>query len=166
LVLKPSLSLADRFDQKVFDAIYARSLVYNTCWEDPAVDLAALERAPDDRMLVITSARCNALDYALAGPGHIHAVDANPRQNASWQASAGPTSPTSSPSSETDGTAGSSATRASRARSGHVGSVTTACGSRPSICRHCARRSTRSNASNGMRRSHSCRDSRPRTTFS
>ena len=81
-MLKPSLSLADRFDQKVFDAIYARSLVYNTCWEDPAVDRAALELAPDDRMLVITSAGCNVLDYALACPGHIHAVDANPRQNA------------------------------------------------------------------------------------
>ncbi len=33
-------------------------------------------------MLVITSAGCNVLDYALTGPRRIHAVDANPRQTA------------------------------------------------------------------------------------
>lgn len=33
-------------------------------------------------MLVITSAGCNVLDYALTGPARIHAVDANPRQTA------------------------------------------------------------------------------------
>jgi S-adenosylmethionine-diacylglycerol 3-amino-3-carboxypropyl transferase len=33
-------------------------------------------------VLVITSAGCNALDYALCGPNHVHAVDMNPRQNA------------------------------------------------------------------------------------
>lgn len=31
---------------------------------------------------MITSAGCNVLDYALTGPSRIHAVDANPRQNA------------------------------------------------------------------------------------
>jgi S-adenosylmethionine-diacylglycerol 3-amino-3-carboxypropyl transferase len=66
----------------VFDAIYSRSLVYNTCWEDPAVDRLALELGPHDSVLVITSAGCNTLDYALAGPACVHAVDANPRQTA------------------------------------------------------------------------------------
>jgi S-adenosylmethionine-diacylglycerol 3-amino-3-carboxypropyl transferase len=66
----------------VFDAIYSRSLVYNTCWEDPAVDRQALRIGPDDALLMITSAGCNALDYALAGARRIHAVDANPRQTA------------------------------------------------------------------------------------
>ena len=75
-------TLADRIDQKIFNAIYSRALVYNTCWEDPAVDRLALDLAPDDRLLVITSAGCNVLDYALTGPRTIHAVDANPRQNA------------------------------------------------------------------------------------
>jgi S-adenosylmethionine-diacylglycerol 3-amino-3-carboxypropyl transferase len=74
--------LIDSFDQKVFDAIYSRSLVYNTCWEDPAVDRQALQLTPQDTVLLITSAGCNTLDYALAGAGRIHAVDANPRQNA------------------------------------------------------------------------------------
>lgn len=75
-------TFANRFDQRVFDAIYSRALVYNTCWEDPAVDRLALNIGADDTMLVITSAGCNVLDYALTGPRLIHAVDANPRQNA------------------------------------------------------------------------------------
>lgn len=78
----PRLSLRDRLDQKIFNAIWSRSLVYNTCWEDPAVDRQALELGADDTVLVITSAGCNALDYALQGPARIHCVDANPRQNA------------------------------------------------------------------------------------
>jgi S-adenosylmethionine-diacylglycerol 3-amino-3-carboxypropyl transferase len=74
--------LRDRLDQSLFNAIYSRSLVYNCCWEDPAVDRRALDLRGDDTMLVITSAGCNVLDYALAGPARIHAVDANPRQTA------------------------------------------------------------------------------------
>jgi len=46
------------------------------------VDREALQITPQDRLLVITSAGCNVLDYALTGPQCIHAVDANPRQNA------------------------------------------------------------------------------------
>lgn len=80
IATKPTLR--DRIDRRVFDAIWSRSLVYNTCWEDPAVDREALALGPDDRVLVITSAGCNALDYALSGPRRVHCVDANPRQNA------------------------------------------------------------------------------------
>ncbi|WP_201276289.1 DUF3419 family protein [Methylotetracoccus oryzae] len=80
--LKHEPTLTERVDQRIFDAIYSRSLVYNTCWEDPAVDRRALQLGPDDRMLVITSAGCNVLDYALTSPRHIYAVDANPRQTA------------------------------------------------------------------------------------
>ncbi|HEY0232055.1 MAG TPA: BtaA family protein [Dokdonella sp.] len=75
-------NLRDKLDQKIFNAIYSRSLVYNTCWEDPAVDRKALALGADDSVLVITSAGCNALDYALQAPRVIHAVDANPRQTA------------------------------------------------------------------------------------
>lgn len=78
-------TLRDKLDQKIFDAITSRSLVYNTCWEDPAVDRRALALGSDDTVLVITSAGCNALDYALAAPRRIFAVDANPRQNALLQ---------------------------------------------------------------------------------
>ncbi len=82
MAAKRKPTLGDKFDQKVFDAIYSRALVYNTCWEDPAVDRQVLKIGAGDRMLVITSAGCNVLDYVLLGPEQIHAVDANPRQNA------------------------------------------------------------------------------------
>jgi S-adenosylmethionine-diacylglycerol 3-amino-3-carboxypropyl transferase len=71
-------ALARRF----FEAIHRHQLVYNTCWEDPRLDRAALSIGRADQMLVITSAGCNALDYALDEPAHIAAVDVNPRQNA------------------------------------------------------------------------------------
>ncbi|KAA6185527.1 DUF3419 family protein [Thiohalocapsa marina] len=80
--MKTAQTLRDRIDHVVFNAIYSRSLVYNACWEDPAIDRIALALRPDDRLLVITSAGCNVLDYALAGPDRIDAVDANPRQTA------------------------------------------------------------------------------------
>jgi S-adenosylmethionine-diacylglycerol 3-amino-3-carboxypropyl transferase len=64
----------------VFDLIYRTNLVYNQCWEDPALDQEALALGPGDRVLAITSAGCNVLDYALRG-ARVLAVDANPRQN-------------------------------------------------------------------------------------
>ncbi|HEX4480678.1 MAG TPA: BtaA family protein [Rudaea sp.] len=72
----------DRIDHYVFNAIYSRSLVYNACWEDPAVDRQVLGISDDDTVLAITSAGCNVLDYALLKPRRIYAVDANPRQTA------------------------------------------------------------------------------------
>jgi len=78
----PVASWVDRFDQRLFSLITRRALVYNACWEDPAVDREILRLGPDDDVLVITSAGCNALDYALQAPRSVWAVDANPRQNA------------------------------------------------------------------------------------
>jgi len=75
-------TLFDKLDQLVFNAIYSRNLVYNACWEDPAVDRIALALGPDDVVLAISSAGCNVLDYALLAPQRIYAVDANPRQTA------------------------------------------------------------------------------------
>lgn len=80
--MRKRLSLLERFHNLLFQFLYDRSLLYNTCWEDPAVDKRALAIGPDDVLLVITSAGCNVLDYALSGPRAIYAVDANPRQNA------------------------------------------------------------------------------------
>ncbi|MER7110569.1 DUF3419 family protein [Streptomyces sp. NPDC000229] len=67
---------------RMFSALHDRKLVYNACWEDPALDRAALGIGPDDHVLVITSGGCNALDYLLAGARKVTAVDVNPRQNA------------------------------------------------------------------------------------
>lgn len=79
---KTSGSLQQRLGAAVFGRLYRNNLVYNICWEDPALDHVALALEPHHRVLVITSAGCNALDYALAGPREVLAVDANPRQNA------------------------------------------------------------------------------------
>ncbi len=75
----------ERLHQGVFDRLYATSLLYNACWEDPACDRQALRLGGQDEVLVITSAGCNALDYLLCGPRRVTAVDANPRQGALLQ---------------------------------------------------------------------------------
>lgn len=76
------MAVRDWASSRCFNFVHGRNLVYNTCWEDPRLDREALQLTPDDRVLVITSAGCNVLDYALLGPRCIHAVDVNPRQNA------------------------------------------------------------------------------------
>lgn len=76
------MSLFDWANGHVFRLVHGNNLVYNACWEDPRLDREALQVTSDDTMLVITSAGCNALDYALDSPAKIFAVDVNPRQNA------------------------------------------------------------------------------------
>jgi S-adenosylmethionine-diacylglycerol 3-amino-3-carboxypropyl transferase len=76
------MPLTQRVSRAVFKMLHGNHLVYNQCWEDPRLDRQALDLTREDRVMVITSAGCNVLDYALCGPGHIHAVDVNPRQNA------------------------------------------------------------------------------------
>ncbi len=70
------------FSRWFFNQIQSRHLIYNQCWEDPAIDNEVLNIVPDDRMVMITSAGCNALDYLIRGPAHIQCVDVNPHQNA------------------------------------------------------------------------------------
>lgn len=74
--------LAATLSRAVFNFTHGKNLVYNTCWEDPKLDRVALKLGPTDRLLVITSAGCNALDYALDELERIDTVDVNPRQNA------------------------------------------------------------------------------------
>jgi S-adenosylmethionine-diacylglycerol 3-amino-3-carboxypropyl transferase len=76
------MSVGEWLGGRMFRLVHQHNLVYNTCWEDPRLDRAALKLTPEDTVLVITSAGCNALDYALAGAGRVIAVDMNPRQNA------------------------------------------------------------------------------------
>ncbi len=54
-----------------------RNLVYPQIWEDPRVDLEALELSPSSRVIVIASGGCNVLSYLTAGPEQIVAVDLN-----------------------------------------------------------------------------------------
>jgi len=76
------MQISEWVSGRVFRFVHGNNLVYNTCWEDPRLDRQALELSAHDRLLVITSAGCNALDYLLCGVGHVYAVDMNPRQNA------------------------------------------------------------------------------------
>ncbi len=79
--IRKSLGL-DHVSKAWFKFVHGSSLVYNTCWEDPRLDHIALELTEKDNVLVITSAGCNALDYALSSPNHVYTVDVNPKQNA------------------------------------------------------------------------------------
>jgi S-adenosylmethionine-diacylglycerol 3-amino-3-carboxypropyl transferase len=79
------MRIAEWMNTKMFNLVHQHNLVYNTCWEDPRLDRIALELAPNDTVMVITSAGCNALDYVLTEPRHVYAVDVNPRQNALLQ---------------------------------------------------------------------------------
>lgn len=53
-------------------------LVYPQIWEDPEVDMAALELGPGKRIVTIASGGCNVMTYLTAGPEAITAVDLNP----------------------------------------------------------------------------------------
>ncbi|MDZ4402120.1 BtaA family protein [Prosthecobacter sp.] len=66
----------------VFRHVHNSNLIYNTAWEDPRLDRQLMKLDRDSRVVMITSAGCNALDYLLDDPAEIHAVDMNYRQNA------------------------------------------------------------------------------------
>lgn len=57
--------------------VWFNGFVYNQIWEDPRVDMAALELRPDSRILTISSGGCNILNYLTALPERIIAVDLN-----------------------------------------------------------------------------------------
>lgn len=71
-------AIHDRF----FATVHGHWLIYNTCWEDPRIDRQLLKLDRHSKIVMLTSAGCNALDYLLDTPAEIHAVDSNPRQNA------------------------------------------------------------------------------------
>jgi S-adenosylmethionine-diacylglycerol 3-amino-3-carboxypropyl transferase len=52
-------------------------LVYPQIWEDPAVDLAAMEIEESHHIVAIASGGCNVLSYLTASPARITAVDLN-----------------------------------------------------------------------------------------
>jgi S-adenosylmethionine-diacylglycerol 3-amino-3-carboxypropyl transferase len=70
------------FHVRFFDSLLKNHLIFNTSWEDPALDRVALQLSAEDRLVAISGAGCNVLDYLLAGAGEVHAVDLNPCQTA------------------------------------------------------------------------------------
>ncbi|MBX3243965.1 MAG: BtaA family protein [Acidobacteria bacterium] len=62
--------------QRMF-AIWFDAFVYNQIWEDPRVDIEALQIDGDSSILTISSGGCNAMNYLLEGPKSVTAVDLN-----------------------------------------------------------------------------------------
>jgi S-adenosylmethionine-diacylglycerol 3-amino-3-carboxypropyl transferase len=62
--------------QKMF-AVWFDAFVYNQIWEDPRVDLQALNLDENSRVLTISSGGCNALNYLVESPQNVTAVDLN-----------------------------------------------------------------------------------------
>src|SRR3979490_1386478 len=63
--------------ERLFTLMF-KGFVYNQIWEDPAVDLDALQLKSQHRLITIASGGCNVLNYLAAGPARIIAVDLNP----------------------------------------------------------------------------------------
>ena len=69
---KDKTSLKDKLFALWFDR-----LVYTQIWEDPQIDIQALEIKSTDHMLTIASGGCNALSYLMEHPAKISVVDLN-----------------------------------------------------------------------------------------
>ncbi|MCM0020150.1 MAG: DUF3419 family protein, partial [Tagaea sp.] len=62
--------------ERLFSLLFS-GLVYAQIWEDPIVDLDALDIGPGDSIATIASGGCNALSYLARDPARILAVDLN-----------------------------------------------------------------------------------------
>ncbi len=60
------------------------NLVYPQIWEDPIVDMRALEIGRGHEVIAIASGGCNVLSYLLDDPGRVTAVDLNGAHVGSW----------------------------------------------------------------------------------
>jgi S-adenosylmethionine-diacylglycerol 3-amino-3-carboxypropyl transferase len=78
----PAAQFLKATEDLIFHHVHGGQLIYNTCWEDPRIDRKLLRIDGESRVVMITSAGCNALDYLLDRPAEIHSVDVNFRQNA------------------------------------------------------------------------------------
>lgn len=76
-VYKNSFATRDGALERLF-AFWFQRFVYNQIWEDPRVDLAALELGPDSNVVTISSGGCNVMNYLLAEPRSVTAIDLNP----------------------------------------------------------------------------------------
>ena len=81
LVREAALQAAPVSARGLLERVFAQlfeGLVYAQIWEDPEVDMAALEIEPRSRLVTIASGGCNVMSYLTADPMHIQAVDLNP----------------------------------------------------------------------------------------
>ncbi|KKX29279.1 DUF3419 family protein [Rhizobium sp. LC145] len=68
---------AKGFSERLFGLLFS-GLVYPQIWEDPEVDMTAMELAEEHRIVTIASGGCNMLAYLSRGPQKIDVVDLNP----------------------------------------------------------------------------------------
>ena len=64
------------FSERIFGLLFS-GLVYPQIWEDPDVDMAAMDLKPGHRLVTIGSGGCNVLAYLSRSPGRIDVVDLN-----------------------------------------------------------------------------------------
>ncbi len=62
--------------ERLFTLAFKR-LVYPQIWEDPVVDMKALDIGPGHEVIAIASGGCNVLSYLMADPASVTAVDLN-----------------------------------------------------------------------------------------
>jgi len=65
------------FSERLFGLLFS-GLVYPQIWEDPDIDMEAMELTPDHRIVTIGSGGCNMLAYLSQNPASIDVVDLNP----------------------------------------------------------------------------------------
>jgi S-adenosylmethionine-diacylglycerol 3-amino-3-carboxypropyl transferase len=63
--------------ERLFGLLFS-GLVYPQIWEDPDLDMQAMELEPHHRIVTIGSGGCNMLAYLSRSPGTIDVVDLNP----------------------------------------------------------------------------------------
>ncbi len=66
--------------QSILDQLFAQlfsGLVYSQIWEDPVVDINAMELNETHHIVTIASGGCNVMNYLMARPAKITAVDLN-----------------------------------------------------------------------------------------
>jgi S-adenosylmethionine-diacylglycerol 3-amino-3-carboxypropyl transferase len=66
----------DGMSERLFGLLFS-GLVYPQIWEDPEVDLLAMELRPEHRVATIASGGCNMLSYLAKGPASIDVADLN-----------------------------------------------------------------------------------------
>ncbi len=66
----------DGLSERLFALLFS-GLVYPQIWEDPEIDMEAMELGEGHRVVTIASGGCNMLAYLTASPAHIDVVDLN-----------------------------------------------------------------------------------------
>jgi S-adenosylmethionine-diacylglycerol 3-amino-3-carboxypropyl transferase len=64
------------------ERVVFHGIVFNMSWEDPEMDRQAFRLTSKDRVVSISSAGCNPLNFLCQNPAELVSVDSNPAQNA------------------------------------------------------------------------------------